>query len=72
MKNWWPSCFTLQKENLSPEEYEQRRTQLLNRHQMELSELDRQHAAEQKHIERGALTDWEVRADSFFPADITN
>ena len=50
-----------QKENLSPEEYQQRRDQLLNKQQLELSDLDRQLAEEQKEIERGALRDWEVR-----------
>ena len=49
------------KENLSPEEYQQRRDQLLNKQQLELSDLDRQLAEEQKEIERGALRDWEVR-----------
>ena len=38
-----------------------RYTQLLNRHHLELADLDTQLAAEQKQIERGALADWEVR-----------
>ena len=38
-----------------------RYTQLLNRHHLELADLDSQLASEQKQIERGALADWEVR-----------
>ena len=38
-----------------------RYTQLLNRHHLELADLDTQLASEQKQIERGALADWEVR-----------
>ena len=34
---------------------------MLNKQQLELSDLDRQLAEEQKEIERGALRDWEVR-----------
>ena len=38
-----------------------RYTQLLNRHHLELADLDTQLASEQRQIERGALADWEVR-----------
>lgn len=55
------STSSLQKQKLSPEEYRQRRAQLLNKQQLELAELDRRQSEEQKEIERGALTDWEVR-----------
>ena len=57
----YDSRMLFQKENLSPEEYQQRRDQLLNKQQLELSDLDRQLAEEQKEIERGAFRDWEVR-----------
>ncbi len=55
------SQFVFQNEDLSPEEYQQRRTELLNRQQLELADLDRRHSDEQKQIEKGALTDWEVK-----------
>ena len=51
----------LQKKNLSPDEYQYQRTQLLNRQQLELSDLDKKLADEERNIEKGALTDWEVR-----------
>ena len=60
----WPLSdlhFSIQKENLSEVEYEERRAQLLNKQQLELANLERQHSDEQKEIERGTLTDWEVR-----------
>ena len=50
----------LEKENLSPEEYEQRRTQLLNKQALEATDLEKKYADEQKVLERGVLTDWEV------------
>ena len=46
---------------MSPEEYQYQRTQLLNRQQLELSDLDKKLAEEERNIEKGALTDWEVR-----------
>jgi len=49
-----------QAENLSPEELQQRRTDLLNEQQLEMADLERKLAAEQKKIEKGALADWEV------------
>ena len=51
----------MQREDLSPEDYQQRRDQLLNKQHLELSDLERKLAEEQKEIERGALRDWEVR-----------
>ena len=59
--NVFMSVVFLQRQNLSPEEYQMRHTQLLNRQQMELAGLDGQLAAELKQIERGALANWEVR-----------
>ena len=57
-----PCCgLFLQNEGLSPEELHERRTELLNEQQLELSELDRQQASEQKRIEKQALSDWEVQ-----------
>lgn len=50
-----------QREGLSPEDYEQRRAMLLNKHQLQLGDLDKRQAEEQKAIERGALADWELR-----------
>lgn len=46
---------------MSPEELHQRRTELLNEQQLELSELDRRLADEQRKIEKRALADWEVQ-----------
>ena len=46
---------------LSPEEMQYQRTQLLNKQQLELSNLDRKLSEEEREIEKGALTDWEVR-----------
>lgn len=46
---------------LSPEELQYQRTQLLNKQQMEVSDLDRKLAEEEREIEKGALSDWEVR-----------
>jgi hypothetical protein len=51
----------LQREKLSPEQLHAKRTQLLNKQQLELSDVDKRMAEEQKEIERGALADWEVR-----------
>ena len=46
---------------MSAEELHQRRTDLLNEQQLELSELDRKQADEQKKIEKKASADWEVK-----------
>lgn len=53
--------FSLQKQNLSPEELQQRRAELLGKHQQELSALDRKHASEKGDVERGALADCELK-----------
>lgn len=58
----WVSIFVvLQKQGLTPEELQQRRAELLNKHQLELSALDRQQSAEEADVEQQALTDWELR-----------
>lgn len=49
-----------QKQGLSADELAQKRAELLNRQQQELSALDRQQASEKGDIERGALSDWEL------------
>ncbi|CAH1797049.1 unnamed protein product [Owenia fusiformis] len=51
----------LMQEDLSPDELQQKRAELLNRQQLEMSQLDKKHANEQKEIKKGALAEWEVR-----------
>ena len=51
----------LEKQQLSPEELQQRRAQLLNQQQLRQSALDRKHADQRKQIEHGLQSDWEVR-----------
>ena len=46
---------------MSPEELHQRRADLLNEQQLELSELDRKLSDEQTRVERRAVADWEVK-----------
>ena len=48
-------------EGLSTEELQQRRGQLLNQQSIELSSLERKQAEEKKSMQRGALSDWELR-----------
>lgn len=50
----------LQKEDLTPEEYQLRRANMLNAQQLEMANLDRRQAREQTHAEQNATTDWEV------------
>ena len=49
-----------QKQKLSAEEKQEKRSELLNRQQLEQAKLDRQLAEEEGHIKTGALKDWEV------------
>lgn len=51
----------LNKENLSPDELQQKRAQLFNKQQLRQSKLDKKHADERKKIQQGAVADWEVR-----------
>ncbi|XP_071958404.1 uncharacterized protein [Antedon mediterranea] len=51
----------LAKEGLSPEELQQRRASLLNKQQLEMSQLEKELSAEKLQIEQGALSDWELR-----------
>lgn len=50
----------LQGEDLSPEEHHLRRSNLLNKHQLEMADLDRQQNKEQIQREQSTTTDWEV------------
>lgn len=51
----------LEDEGLSTEELQQRRGQLFNQQSLEQSSLERKHAEEKKSMQRGALSDWELR-----------
>ncbi|XP_071497013.1 uncharacterized protein [Diadema antillarum] len=51
----------LAKEDLTAEQRQQRRAALLNKQQIELNKLERELAEEKKGIEKGALSDWELR-----------
>ena len=50
-----------QKENLSAEEYQAKRSHLLNKHQLEQTQLEQQLADELRNIEQEALLDWQLR-----------
>lgn len=52
---------SLENENLLPEEYQQRKAQLLNKQQLELSALERKHSEEMRRLKTSATADWEVR-----------
>lgn len=56
-----PVTIILQKLGLSPEELQQRRAELLNKQQLELSDLDRKLSEEERDVKKGALVDWEVK-----------
>jgi hypothetical protein len=49
-----------QKENLTPEEMAEKRAALLNRQQVELSDLDRRLQEDEGQVQRTAAADWEV------------
>ncbi|XP_033122761.1 uncharacterized protein LOC117121631 [Anneissia japonica] len=51
----------LAKEGLPPEELRQRRASVLNKQQIEMSQLEKDLSAEKHEIEQGALSDWELR-----------
>ena len=51
----------LEKQNLSPDDLQQRRAQLLNQQQLRQSALDKKQAEERKQIQHGVLSDWEIR-----------
>ena len=51
----------LAKEDLTPDQRQQRKAALLNKQQIELNKLERELADEKKGIEKGALSDWELR-----------
>lgn len=51
----------LEKQNLTPDDLQQRRAQLLNQQQLRQSALDKKHAEERKQIQHGVLSDWEIR-----------
>nr|XP_054760149.1 uncharacterized protein LOC129266332 [Lytechinus pictus] len=51
----------LAKEDLTPDQRQQRKAALLNKQQIELNKLERELAEEKKGIEKGALSDWELR-----------
>ena len=51
----------LGRQDLSAEELQQRRAQLLNRQQIEQSSLDKRQNDERKHIQHGTVSDWEIR-----------
>jgi len=48
-------------EDLSAEEIQQRRGQMFNEQQLEMSSLEKKHAAEKKALQKNALSDWELR-----------
>ena len=50
----------IQKQALSPEEMAERRAALLNRQQMELSQLDQRLQEDESQVQRTAAADWEV------------
>ena len=50
----------MQKQNLSPDEYQSRRAALLNEQQLEVAELEKRRGAEQLQLEQTATTDWQV------------
>ena len=51
----------LMKEDLTSEQRQQRKAALLNQQQVELNKLERELKEEKKAIEKGALSDWELR-----------
>lgn len=51
----------LEKQQLNPEELQQKRAQILNQQQLRQSALDKKHADQRKQIQHGMLSDWEVR-----------
>ena len=53
--------FHFQKQDLSTEILQERRAELLNKHQQELSALDRRQASEKGDVESGALADCELK-----------
>ena len=53
--------FLLAGEDLSHEELQLKRAQLFNQQQLELSSLERRQAEEKKQMQKGALSDWELR-----------
>nr|XP_002738967.1 PREDICTED: uncharacterized protein LOC100369241 [Saccoglossus kowalevskii] len=51
----------LLQQNLTPEQMQQKKAELLNKQQIELAELEKRLAEERRHQEQEALQDWELR-----------
>ena len=53
--------FSVIDEDLSPDELQQRRTQLFNQQQLQMSALEKKHAGERKNAQKNAVSDWELK-----------
>ena len=51
----------LEKQQLSPEDLQQKRAQLLNQQHLRQSSQDKKHAEQRKQIQHGVVSDWEIR-----------
>merc|ERR1712072_1575375 len=51
----------LQGENLTADELQQRRSEVLNRQQLEMANLDKKQENERKSLQKASLSDWELR-----------
>ena len=54
-------CLYVIDEDLSPDELQQRRAQLFNQQQLEMSGLEKKHASERKNAQKNAVSDWELK-----------
>ena len=48
-------------EDLSPDELQMRRTQLLNQQQLQMATLEKGQQNEKSSMQKGAMSDWELR-----------
>ena len=53
--------FSVIDEDLSPDELQQRRAQLFNQQQLQMSALEKKHAGERKNAQKNAVSDWELK-----------